>query len=313
MEELKKIWELQKSFNDRFFQKELGRNIDELTFEEQQKWTKEFTLHIQCEIIEVLKEINWKMHRKNGKSVIESNIHEELIDVFKYLLGMMQIWGMDSEKFFEEYFKKSYVVEQRYKQEHEFNLIGKDEKVIAIDIDGVLGQYPYWFIKFVNDSLNEDFATLKELNETLGTEMYEDMKDKYRQSGIKSKMPTNDGASTVTNYLKVLGFKIVIITSRPYEKYSRIYPDTLEFLKYNNIYFDAILWDKEKHLTIIKEFPNLVALVEDNYDNARAVAKEGYKVLLMLNEEDKCSIKIDHNPNIIRINNLHEIIRNIMA
>ncbi len=56
MEEIKKLWERQKEFSDRFF---IPENA---TLEEKQARTKELVLCIIGETEEVLREIKWKTH-----------------------------------------------------------------------------------------------------------------------------------------------------------------------------------------------------------------------------------------------------------
>ena len=91
-------------------------------------------------------------------------------------------------------------------------------------------------------------------------------------------MPVVEGAAELTKKLKEAGYQIIILTARPYKTYSRIYSDTLKFLNDNDIQFDAIIWDKEKHIKIIKEFPNLEFMIEDTPEICEAVAQQGYPV-----------------------------------
>jgi hypothetical protein len=276
------IWLKQLQFNDIFFKKKLGKKTSELSLEEKVSWTKNHLLSIVKEAMEVLDEIpNWKEHRNEGDSeFVLSNLTEEIIDVNKFAVGLAQLWGMSSDQYYEEYIRKSIVVEQRWNQEQELNLIDKGAKIVGIDIDGVLGEYHSWFLKFVEGAFGLQYDTIEALKAKVGTKNYEYIKSEYRQSGIKAHMPAREGASELTYKLKEMGYQIVILTARPYKKYTRIYSDTLEFLKANDIQFDAIIWDEVKHLKIIKEFPNLEFMIEDTPEIAIEVAKEGYKVFM---------------------------------
>lgn len=302
------IWKKQLDFNNTFFQKKLGKNTNELSLEERISWTKNQLLSIVKEAMEVLDEIpNWKEHRNEGGSeFVLSNLTEEIIDVNKFAVGLAQLWGMTSDDYYNEYIRKSTVVEQRWKQEQELNLIDRDAKIVGIDIDGVLGEYHEWFLGFVEKITGKAFESIGQMKTVLGTKKYEEYKSMYRQSGWKAKMPVRDGAIELTNALKAAGYQIIILTARPYKKYTRIYSDTLEFLSTNLIPFDAIIWDEEKHIKIIKEFPNLEFMIEDTPSIANEVADEGYKVFLPTGpNNDNYS---NYNANIIRVNSLKEII-----
>jgi NTP pyrophosphatase (non-canonical NTP hydrolase) len=65
--------------------------------------------------MEVLDEINYKYHKKEKRVEIEK-IQIELIDVFKYLLNLMLIWDIDSQKLIELFNKKSEIVENLFKK-----------------------------------------------------------------------------------------------------------------------------------------------------------------------------------------------------
>jgi len=309
-DKLEELWTMQLSFNDTFFQKKLGKNTNELTMEERSSYTKNHLLSIVKETMEVLDEVpNWKEHRNERAEFIKSNLLEEIIDVNKFSMGLAQIWGMSYEEFYEEFVRKSTVVEQRWNQEQELNLIDKNSKVIGIDIDGVLGEYHSWFLTYLQKEHNLYFTDIDHVKVKVGTEVYEQLKSKYRQSDWKAKMPPRKGASELTHKLREAGYQIVVLTARPYKKYSRIYPDTLEFLRKNNIAFDAIIWDEQKHIKIIKEFPNLEFMIEDTPSIANEVAIEGYQVFMPEGpNNDMWREGIELNLNVKKVKELEEIL-----
>lgn len=284
-DKLEQLWKIQLEFNEKFYKNKIGKNLSEMSLDDRVQWSKNQLLSIVKEAMEVLDELpNWKEHRIVNSQFIPSNLYEEIIDVNKFSVGLAQLWGMTMEQYYEEYLRKSYVVEQRYYQEHDIKLIDKDAKVAGIDIDGVLGDYENWFLKYCKDVHNLEYSTIKELKNGIHISDYEDIKSQYRQSGWKAKMPPCISASKFTHSLKEKGYKVLILTARPYKEYYTIYPDTLKFLNDNDIYFDGIIFNEEKHLKIIKEFPNLSFMVEDDIEVAKQISKLGYKVYLKINE-----------------------------
>jgi len=304
-DKLKHLWEVQKDFNEIFCKERYGKTLIELTMEEKKIFTKNHLLSIVKETMEVLDVLpNWKEHRVVSSDFIISNLYEEIIDVNKFSLGLAQIWDMTFDKYYEEYLRKSYVVEQRWIQEHDLKLIDKDSKIVGIDIDGVLGEHEKCFLDFINRKHpNKPFLSIKEFKFIVGIKIYEDFKSEYRQSGCKAEMEACEGAAEFTKKLKELGYVIIILSARPYEKYYTIYPDTLKFLKDKEIVFDNIVFDKDKHLKIIKEFPNLNFMIEDDVEISKQIADLGFKVF--------CKNYDMNHHNIIPFKNLLTILKHL--
>ena len=61
IDELRKIWNVQSSFQKNFF------DTEKMSLEEREKWTKEYILSIASETFELLNECNWKRHLVHKK------------------------------------------------------------------------------------------------------------------------------------------------------------------------------------------------------------------------------------------------------
>ncbi len=298
------IWKIQYDFNKKFFE---NKNIDfeNLTEEQKNIYTKEFILHISREIFEVLNEVPFKMHRDYKDFKLKrSNIVEELIDVQKYLLGLFQIWGVDEKEFVEEFIRKSNVVQQRYNQEFNF-IIDKNKRIMIFDIDGVIADYPNCFVEFINKKLSTNFKNMFEVKDFISPADLFTLKDEYRSCGIKKFIKTKKDVVDFINNIDREKYCIVLLSSRPYSKYLRIYADTLYWLNENKINYDMIFWDEKKDRKILNNFnlDQVEFVVEDNRYYANKISQIGIKVFLLNNiyNEGKCQ------KNVIRINNINEI------
>jgi cell fate (sporulation/competence/biofilm development) regulator YmcA (YheA/YmcA/DUF963 family) len=109
--ELKKIFETQKNFQRHFY------NPDKISHEDKIKYTKETILSVHGELSEILSTLDWKTHRREEKKFNEDETIEEIIDAFKYLLNLCVIWNIDVEKFINEFYRKSKIVDERYEKE----------------------------------------------------------------------------------------------------------------------------------------------------------------------------------------------------
>ena len=312
-DKLKEIFKEQKDFQKYFY------DPDNVSEEDKIKFTKEYILAIHKELGEILDTMPWKLHRKEDKAKLDHNTIEEIIDCFKFLLNLCIIWGIDADIFVKEFFRKSMVVRQRYNQEI-LKVIDKDEKVCAIDLDDTLANSSTHFVKVYNEknciespTKGYPYKSRDQLKKGVPALEYEEYKSYFRESGEKINIEVKDGAKELCEHLKKQGYKIVIISARPYEKHNRIFPDTLEWLEENGIKYDAIYFEKDKHLKILKQLPNLSFIVEDNPDYAKQIAEQGYRVFLLNNEhedesEKKTRADLESNGMVAKIEKLSDII-----
>lgn len=301
------IWKDQLRFNHNFFDPETIRE-DTDRFAQLNNF---YTLAAHKELSEVLDTVHWKIHRREYKKPIRSNTLEEIVDVFKYLLTLMQLHGFTPEEIEAEYFRKSAVVEQRHLQEMCRNL-KEEEAVVAIDIDGVLADYPRSFLDFINQELGTQFTiaqvTSYDIYGCLGIppEVGLPIKNKYRETGQKRFIPVLPGAKEFLQRLREAGFTIVLITARPYEQYSRIYADTLEWLARNELPYDYLVFHekKEEYLIDMVGKDAIRFFVDDVAGNANSVSRLGVPCYLVTRPYN---IGADLKENVTRIDKLEEI------
>jgi len=271
------MFEMQRQFERKFLEFK-GIDLDKITKEQAQAYTKEWSLALIKEATEVLDCINWKDHKIEQHDINESNLIEELIDVFKYYLAIVTLWGIDHEHFMHEFERKSVVVAQKFEQEKLLQIKNKqvDEKVCAIDIDGILYPWPEAFVRFYTlrypNLLDVPFTVIEKMP------IFYQLKEEYRLSGVKAREDVLPGAADFTQHLKDCGYTIILLTSRPYQKYQRIYADTLEWLNTHHIAFDAIIWNENKEKYLHEHFPHISFIVEDDAKNIVQLAGYGFKV-----------------------------------
>lgn len=276
MSDLKRIFDLQKNYEKKFLEFK-NINLENITKEERQQYTKEWILCLIKEATEVLDCINWKDHKLQKFEVNRSNLVEELIDVFKFYLAIVTLWDINDKDFHEAFERKSIVVAQKFEQE-KLLFFKNYTKICALDIDGILYPWPEAFVDFCNANFAEfdGIATFKEIE--TNPNIRNKLKNEYRLSGIKATAGVIEGASEFTNLLKEKGYTIILLTSRPYQKYQRIYADTLEWLNKHDIKFDAIIWEDQKEDYLAKNLPYVEFVIEDDAENIAKLVSYGFKV-----------------------------------
>lgn len=133
---------------------------------------------------------------------------------------------------------------------------GKGKPIVALDIDGTLGDYHLNFLTFADKYFHSNCGSWVEvasrkdnpglpLWEWMGISHrdYRDAKLAYRQGGWKRWMPVYDGAAELTEEIRAAGAEVWLCTTRPYLRLDNVDPDTREWLRRNRIKYDALLFD----------------------------------------------------------------------
>lgn len=266
------IWDMQKEFNDKFFATKGGwPKEDNLV-----STSKDFCLHLVKEATEVLDELHFKMHRSKAKETDPMNVLEEMVDVCKFLFGWMQVHGFSYDDFIDEFKRKSMVVEQRFAQERSLQEL-EAHPCVLIDIDGVLADWEGGFAQWLSSNeapgvpnFSYPAAAWAWYENEAGVLKQEAVKRAFRQSGKKAELDVLPGAKELLQLIrKETVLKIILLTNRPYDENFRIYPDTLAWLKKNEIPYDAITWSRDKGFDAVKTFRNVCWAVDDKDKNVK--------------------------------------------
>ncbi len=165
--------------------------------------------------------------------------------------------------------------------------------VVALDIDGTLGDYHGHLLKFAanyfydkpwlkHPSVNYDGSTDLATFMGVSKEQYRAMKLAFRQGGMKRTLPVFPGAPEFTHQLRHRGIQIWICTTRPYNRLDNIDPDTQDFLLRNNFLWDYMIYDEDKYdeLLVRIDRGRVVACIEDLPDKWDRAYELGLNPLL---------------------------------
>jgi hypothetical protein len=147
--------------------------------------------------------------------------------------------------------------------------------VVAIDIDGTMGNYHQHFLIFASGYLNRPINNsyrgkprFKEWfcdNYQCTADDWHDIKLAYRQGGMKRTMPVYNDARTLMTSMRMLGAEIWVTTTRPYVRHDNVDPDTREWLARNYIPYDYLIYDGHKYgkLAELVNPERVCAILED--------------------------------------------------
>jgi hypothetical protein len=166
--------------------------------------------------------------------------------------------------------------------------------VVALDIDGTLGDYHSHFLRFALDWLGDDglhppevapggrydgserFRVWAERALRIDAPTWSAIKLAYRQGAQKRTMPSFPSAAKLTRELRKLGAEVWLTTTRPYLRLDGIDPDTREWARRNGVEYDGLLYDKHKYRVLAERIDpgRVCAILEDLdylYDQAAEV------------------------------------------
>lgn len=279
--QLAHLWNEQAAFN------RLLRPLptDERTRMEQ---TREIVLHLESELHELLATYSWKFHRNKPQALNTAQREEEMADIFKFMLTLAEIQGMTPQSLVEAFHRKSAVVKQRYDQEWVHRV---DRPYVVIDIDGVLcdyaGGFSAWLCEHRPDECDWqtrlevlsrhqwlDAHALRISDETWRTEQHN-----ARVAGAKRCYPTFPDAVGFTKWCHECGWMVILLTSRPIDRYPNIYTDTVYWLRDKGFAFDIVWWAQHKgDFMALQQLPKgqFRFYVDDDLTFVRQVAMSGY-------------------------------------
>lgn len=184
--------------------------------------------------------------------------------------------------------------------------------VVALDIDGTLGDYHGHFLKFAQEWYGRPMPLAEEnpglpLHKFMGTskEKYRRCKLAYRQGGLKRSMPAYPYASELTQRIRKIGAQVWICTTRPYLQLSNIDPDTREWLRRNRIQYDGVLYGQHKYRDLAKEVgrENVILVVDDLPEMYVQAVGQGFVAVL----RDQPYNQYFQDPGEYRVLNMKEI------
>lgn len=299
--QLRDVWDDQRAFN-------LLLRRPPTSHGECAEQSRDFVLWIEDELHELLRAMPWKKHRKIQHDWNDPHIHEEAIDAFKLLISLLQLVGIDSlEQLIEVYWRKTAVVKQRYREEWTNKLVGK---CVVVDIDHVLCDYVTGLCDWLpaqfevsDDSASPELlsriAALKRIGgyvdaSSLGIpqDAWQMIKHDFRVSGQKRHLPVfADALPFLTHLRDALGLQIVLLTSRPIDRYPNIFTDTIFWLNENRLPYDFVWWatDKAERIAQVQDLKDhVVFAVDDDMRYVSQFAKAGIPTYwLQRNAADK--------------------------
>jgi len=249
-----------------------------------QELLKTFVLALHSDATGIVEAVNYKDHRRETHPVDRQTILYKSVDVYRYVLAILNLWGFGAAQFAAALQQKDDYLHYR----HELSTkVWNGEPVVLFDMDDVLAEFRLAFCTYVTrdsgiymDPESPEYyntSTLKEHG--LSGETY--FKSFIERHGFLD-LPRCEPYVLLLKRLKDLGYWVQIVTARP-DKNPTAFYDTYSWLRRNEIPADGVAFTTEKFNWLSQQsFYNATKhfAVDDSAKHAAEYAKHGVSVLV---------------------------------
>jgi hypothetical protein len=269
---------LQNTFSSLFYDK------DKMSFKEKEEMLKTLTLAMHYEVSEIVSSCNFKVFDKTNYVVDKDKIVYNSIDVFRYLLAIMNLYDIKADDFLSSFNERDI----HLKLENNIVLPKDNQKVIVVDIDDVICDFRRYFNSWLREKYNIDIDP----NSTSYYSSKEVKDHGYSPEGVFETFISENqllNIPVISNMVKVLELAkkdnvyIQLLTSRPDSNLKCKY-QTYSWLYNNNIPFDNIGFAAEKYIWVAKKDfylkGNLAVAIDDSPKHAMEYATHDIHVIV---------------------------------
>lgn len=268
----------QKVFSDLFF------DSSKLTNKQREEYLKTLVLALHSEATGIVEAVNYKDHRCVDESVDQSKILYKTVDAYRYILAILNLWGIDENKFSGALHQKDVFLHYRHKISRRQ---WTGQPVALFDMDDVLANFRNAFCEWSSkkcghfiDPESDEYYNVREFKK-LGVSSEGYFKEFMDNHGLLN-LDRDEPYIGLLNHLRSQGYWIQIITSRPESELTCFY-DTYSWLSKNNIDADGVAFAPEKFVWLSKQpYYNRgkYFAVDDSAKHAAEYAKHSVKVLV---------------------------------
>jgi hypothetical protein len=125
------------------------------------------------------------------------------------------------------------------------------KKLVSIDIDGILNDYPKIFVKYANFVLRKKYKNIIDLKKSVNKSTYGTIKKHYRHSFYKYNYKINSNVLNLIKFLIRMNVNIIFLTRRNLNN-KFILSNTTKWLRKHNIKFKGIYKKNKKNFLRFK-------------------------------------------------------------
>lgn len=268
----------QKVFSDLFF------DSSKMSDKQREESLKTLVLALHSEATGIVEAVNYKDHRCVDEPVDQSKILYKAVDAYRYILAILNLWGIDGNNFAAALGQKDDFLHYRHR------ISGRQwsgQPVALFDMDDVLANFRESFCAWSTkkcghfiDPESDEYYNVREFKK-IGVNSEGYFKEFMDGHGLMS-LERDETYIGLLNHLKSQGYWIQIITSRPANELACFY-DTYTWLRRNDINADGVAFAAEKFIWLSKQpyyNSGKYFAIDDSAKHSAEYAKHSVKVLV---------------------------------
>tara|TARA_Y100001938_G_C8075478_1_gene425790 strand:+ start:652 stop:1578 length:927 start_codon:yes stop_codon:yes gene_type:complete len=276
-----------RSFQDLLLQQAKFSNdlFDVTSFTDQEviEKHKTFCLALHSEVTQLADAVHYKEHRKLKSPTDRQKILYESVDIIRYALAGLNLWGFTSDEFIDAFDSKDASL---WDKKNRSLADWSGEKVVIVDVDDVLARFREGFFEWLN--VNFGLELTPDLPEyyysgPTGSMSGEQAFMKFIDEGGFRNLQINQNVLNNLKSLKERGYWIQLLTARPGDNLKCMY-DTYWWLANQEIPYDNIAFSFEKYRWLSdKPFymeNKVVAAIDDSPKHASEYASQGIRTFV---------------------------------
>lgn len=244
---------------------------------------KTFCLALHSEVSQLADAVHYKEHRKIKTDTSRQKILYESVDVMRYVMAAVNLWGFTSDEFIDAFDSRDASL---WDKKNRSLADWSQQKTVIVDVDDVLARFRKGFFGWLNTKhgLNittdyPDYYYSGPVGDMTGEEAFSEF---ISEGGFRT-LEVNKNVLSSLKVLREQGYWIQLLTARPAENLKCMY-DTYWWLENNNIPYDNLSFSFEKYRWLSdKPFyteGKVVAAIDDSPKHAAEYAAQGVKVLV---------------------------------
>jgi len=282
--DLEKIWRRQ------IEQQSLWHSWEGLSDDDKSALTKELILGMYEELGELQKRLDIDKYHIIMKAVKRhpAAVAEDGIDVMKYLVALMALHGVTPEMMLVEFNRKTMVVDAKWKAQCDSL---RDVDVLLCDLDDCVADWAHGFPAWTAArGIDINGAPEGSLEQEKAKERF------YAEGGFLTLGTISGAVNTLSRWRgrtheycahAVRDRRLIMVTSRPYRRHTRVYADTMEWCDKVGLGQDHIIFTNDKADAVRQMQPaRIIAMIEDRHKYASELAAIGVKVLKLPGWDD---------------------------
>jgi len=244
---------------------------------------KTLCLAMHGEVAKLADAVDYRGHRQTFTPTHRQNILFETMDVYRYCLAILNLWGYDENDALQAFASRDSHLNVRSKKNWSK---WQGQPVVVVDVDDVLARFRQNFYEWVNRTYDENVDhTSSEyfLSKPIAGKAGDELLQEFIDSGEVRKLDTCQNVVSNLGRLRDEGYWIHILTARPASEL-KCMNETYEWLETYVGEFDSVQLSSEKYIAVASldayKQGKVVCAIDDSPKHAAEYAMHGVTCLV---------------------------------